>query len=41
MRAAQSEAVAVTMESKVVGVVTLRDLMSVELLLDRLGNEPT
>ena len=39
MRAAHSEAVAVTSSNAVVGVVTLRDLTNIEVLLDRLNNE--
>ena len=39
MRAAHSEAIAVTNANTVIGVVTLRDLTSVEVLLDRLENE--
>jgi hypothetical protein len=39
MRAAHSEAMAVTNANVVVGVVTLRDLSNVEVLLDRLENE--
>jgi CIC family chloride channel protein len=39
MRAAQSEAIAVTNANAVIGVVTLRDLTNVEVLLDRLENE--
>jgi CIC family chloride channel protein len=39
MRTSDTEAVAVTDDNRVVGVVTLRDLASVEVLLDRLGNE--
>jgi CBS domain-containing protein len=39
MRAADSEAIAVTDANSVIGVVTLRDLTNVEVLLDRLENE--
>jgi CBS domain-containing protein len=39
MRAAHSEAMAVTRAGTVIGVVTLRDLTNVEVLLDRLENE--
>jgi CIC family chloride channel protein len=39
MRAANSEAIAVTTANTVIGVVTLRDLTNVEVLLDRLNNE--
>jgi CIC family chloride channel protein len=39
MRATQSDAMAVTEDGDVIGVVTMRDLTNVEVLLDRLGNE--
>ena len=39
MRSTDTEAVAVTDDNIVIGVVTLRDLASVEILLDRLANE--
>lgn len=39
MRLSGIQAVAVTSDSDVIGVVTLRDLASVEILLDRLENE--
>jgi CIC family chloride channel protein len=39
MRAAHSEAIAVTTSKTVIGVVTLRDLSNIEVLLDRLNNE--
>ncbi|MEP7047062.1 MAG: CBS domain-containing protein, partial [Ilumatobacteraceae bacterium] len=39
MRAANSEAIAVTTSNAVIGVVTLRDLTNIEVLLDRLNNE--
>lgn len=39
MRAADSEAMAVTTSNTVIGVVTLRDLTNIEVLLDRLNNE--
>ncbi len=39
MRAADSEAIAVTTSKAVIGVVTLRDLTNIEVLLDRLNNE--
>jgi CIC family chloride channel protein len=39
MRAADSEAMAVTTSNAVIGVVTLRDLTNIEVLLDRLNNE--
>ena len=39
MRAAHTEAIAVTNANVVIGVVTLRDLSNVEVLLDRLENE--
>ena len=39
MRAAASEAMAVTSQNTVIGVVTLRDLTNIEVLLDRLNNE--
>ena len=39
MRAAHSEAIAVTTSNTVIGVVTLRDLTNIEVLLDRLNNE--
>lgn len=41
MRASDFGAIAVTAGDRVVGVVTLRDLASVEMLLDRLTNEST
>lgn len=41
MRAASSEAIAVTTSNAVIGVVTLRDLTNIEVLLDRLNNEAT
>ena len=39
MRVNDAEAVAVTNDNVVIGVVTLRDLANVEILLDRLNNE--
>jgi CIC family chloride channel protein len=39
MRAANTEAIAVTTSNTVIGVVTLRDLTNIEVLLDRLNNE--
>ncbi len=39
MRAAHSEAIAVTTSNTVIGVVTFRDLSNIEVLLDRLNNE--
>ena len=39
MRSANIEAVAVTADNEVIGVVTMRDLLNVEVLLDRLENE--
>jgi CBS domain-containing protein len=39
MRAAHSDAIAVTNGNAVIGVVTMRDLTNVEVLLDRLENE--
>jgi CIC family chloride channel protein len=41
LRTSSSEAVAVTEEGHVIGVVTLRDLRNIEVLLDRLNNEAT
>lgn len=41
LRTSGTAAVAVTSGGAVVGVVTLRDLANVEVLLDRLTNEPT
>lgn len=41
LRSSGSDALAVTDQGRVVGVVTLRDLASVEVLLDRLTNEVT
>ena len=39
MRTSHTDAIAVTTDNNVIGVVTLRDLTSVEVLLDRLENE--
>jgi len=41
MCAAHSESIAVTTSNTVIGFVTLRDLTNVEVLLDRLNNEPS
>jgi CBS domain-containing protein len=41
LRTSNSEALAVTEEGRVVGVVTWRDLRNIEVLLDRLNNEAT
>jgi CBS domain-containing protein len=41
LRSSNSEAIAVTENNQVIGVVTLRDLTNVEVLLDRLNNEAT
>jgi CIC family chloride channel protein len=39
MRTSHTDAIAVTTDNNVIGVVTLRDLTNVEVLLDRLENE--
>jgi CBS domain-containing protein len=39
MRTSHTDAIAVTTDNNVIGVVTLRDLSNVEVLLDRLENE--